>query len=183
MSARAMINIDEYDGEAKKPIPYLSIYKHGDGYPDWLGRRLVQFFTDAELGKGTSGHDKNASRLFNGTGCLAAQLVTYLKTALYKGEVTAGDVYIVPRNHGDGDWVAYTYIITVVPTAHPDYRPVTEEGRGDPLSDPYFKYCKGNVNLMVQDRTVPDGLRQPTMWFVDEFLEHIKKERESAEAN
>jgi hypothetical protein len=69
-----------YDGET----PILNLYRQYDGYPTGHGAELAEF-----LSKG-----KKDKLLYNGMGCLAAQLVAYFKD-------TPGHFYIHAINESE----------------------------------------------------------------------------------
>ena len=62
-----------YD-ERRQPI--LNLYRQYDGYPKGHGAELALFLERGRLVNGLSGRDEP---VFNGMGCLAAQLVTNFK--------------------------------------------------------------------------------------------------------
>ncbi len=69
------------------------IYKQFDGYPEGHGKDLAEFLAGKTLVDGISGkHDE--SQIFNGTGCLAASVVTHFKNR-------PGDVYLCPAGTRD----------------------------------------------------------------------------------
>lgn len=81
----------------------LTMYRQMDGYPEGMGVDLANFLMSGTV---VNGIPMNADkRLFNGAGCLAAQLVTEFKTG-------SGGIYIVkPNSKGHGE--CYTYEIVV----------------------------------------------------------------------
>jgi len=68
-----------YDG--KKPI--INMYRQYDGYPSGHGADLVEFLAGGKLVNGI-GADR---KVFNGMGCLAAQMVASMKDG-------AGNIYL-----------------------------------------------------------------------------------------
>lgn len=72
----------------KKPI--INMYRQYDGYPSGHGADLVDFLAKGKLVNGI-GAD---TRVFNGMGCLAAQLVTNFKDG-------AGNIYLYPVTSKD----------------------------------------------------------------------------------
>jgi len=56
--------------------PILALYRQMDGYPDGHGKELKSFLTGMEMVNGLSTNTKN---VFNGMGCLAAQIVAHFK--------------------------------------------------------------------------------------------------------
>lgn len=94
MGTRARINVIEDD----KVL--VSIYRQYDGYPEGLGQKVADFLRDITIVNGLSGDTTNQA---NGMGCLAAQLIKYLKDGV-------GSVYIRstgPESQGE------EYIYTV----------------------------------------------------------------------
>jgi hypothetical protein len=84
----------------------LTIYRQMDGYPAGHGRDLKNFLTSRVLvnGYGRGGEKVEA----NGMGCLAAQLISDLKTD--GGKIGPGSIYVYPngsKNCGE----EYLYII------------------------------------------------------------------------
>jgi hypothetical protein len=96
MSTRAVIRVFN---EGKEVI--ANIYKHWDGYPSALGVDLADFLSDFTLVNGLGAGQ--SSKVANGMGCLAAQLIAHLKTA-------PGDVYLLPlvRPGSMGEEYLYT---------------------------------------------------------------------------
>lgn len=69
---------------------FLCMYKQYDGYPSGYGKDLFKFLNGKNLVNGI-GENK---LVFNGMGCLAAQLVSEFKDG-------AGDIYIYPATTKD----------------------------------------------------------------------------------
>ena len=81
--------------------PILCMYGQYDGYPSGVGAELAVFLTSGKL---VNGIGLDAKNVFNGMGCLAAQLVAHFKTE-------AGGFYLrAPRLDRD-DWQDYEYHI------------------------------------------------------------------------
>lgn len=78
--------------------PIVCIYQQYDGYFHGVGDRLLDFLRGSEVVNGISLRD--GKTIFNGSGDLAARLITY-----YKGgdPNDAGGVYIESPNLSDGD--------------------------------------------------------------------------------
>jgi hypothetical protein len=66
----------------------VTMYRQYDGYPSGMGKDLANFLKDGKLVNGISGNEK----VFNGMGCLSAQVVAHLKTDM--GHIKAGNVYL-----------------------------------------------------------------------------------------
>lgn len=78
----------------------VTIYRQMDGYPEGMGLDLAEFLAEGTVVNGLSYGEKK--RVFNGMGCLAAQVVAHLKDG-------AGSIYLEkPRA---ADWEDYTYEI------------------------------------------------------------------------
>ena len=59
---------------------YAQIYHHYDSYPDHLGVGIAKYLSDIRVVNGLGSH--KGERLANGIGCLAAQVLTHLKTMI-----------------------------------------------------------------------------------------------------
>ena len=84
MSTRASIVVYSEWGNA----PICEIYKHWDGYPDGLGKRLHEFCDPIHIVNGI-GMAMGMGTHANGMGDLAAQIVKHFKTSI-------GDVGLIP---------------------------------------------------------------------------------------
>lgn len=80
MGTRSLTHV--YDGDTR----VVTIYQQYDGYPEGVGRELATFLANIEIVNGF-GTDAKLGEVANGYGCLAAQLIARLKTAV-------GDVYV-----------------------------------------------------------------------------------------
>ena len=75
------------------------LYRQFDGYPDGMGNDLKEFLAPKRLVNGMSG---DTSKVANGMGCLAAQIVAHFKTE-------AGNFYLYPAGARDcGEEFIYT---------------------------------------------------------------------------
>lgn len=97
MGTRSLTTITE-DGK-----PLVKIYRQYDGYPEGHGRDLLDILRGREMVNGIPG-GANGAKLFNGTGCMAAQIIRKLKTE------EAGGIYIAPLDD-DGGCCDYRYTI------------------------------------------------------------------------
>jgi hypothetical protein len=77
----------------------LALYKQFDGYPDGWGLELKEFIRSKKWVNGISG---DASKVFNGAGCFALQLVCAFKKQ-------AGDIYATTED----DKQEYNYTIDI----------------------------------------------------------------------
>ena len=82
----------------------ILMYAQFDGYPEGHPLETAKWLSDGKVVNGIGSNDKGL--IFNGAGCLAAQLV-----AKYKDCV--GGYYINPMNHRGHCWENYTYDIIV----------------------------------------------------------------------
>ena len=73
-------------------VELLCIYKQYDGSPNSLGSDLANFLKDMELVNGIP--VGSLKKMANGAGCLAAQLLSYLKTDV-------GGIYVYPVGSTD----------------------------------------------------------------------------------
>ena len=108
MATRALINfVERENGVSFSEHPgvdkiHTQIYKHYDGYPQGLGVELANFLDGYDVVNGLStGYQGPVA---NGMGCLAAQLVSYIKNE-------AGNVYL--QKPQEIDWEDYEYFIWV----------------------------------------------------------------------
>lgn len=83
-----------YDGDR----PLINLYRQFDGYPSGHGAELAEFLAGKRIVNGLSG---DTSMVFNGMGCLAAQLVANFKQS-------AGGFYIHSVEDTDC-WQDYEY--------------------------------------------------------------------------
>lgn len=94
MGTRALTFVYEsYKDEQGKVVhqPIINLYRQYDGYPSGHGVELAEFLQRGRLVNGLSGRD---DVVFNGMGCLAAQLVANFKKesgGFYLHPVTAVD--------------------------------------------------------------------------------------------
>ena len=74
-----------YETYQEEHTPILCMYRQYDGYLEGHGLELAAFLTRGELVNGLGSQDKGT--VFNGMGCLAAQIVAHFKDG-------AGQFYI-----------------------------------------------------------------------------------------
>jgi hypothetical protein len=79
----------------------VTMYRQFDGYYEGHGKELADFLKGKEIVNGIS-MDKDKSKLFNGIGCLAAQVIAHLKKEV-------GGVYIYPNG---SEAEQYVYVVT-----------------------------------------------------------------------
>ena len=93
------------DGHLHPEKSVVNIYRQYDGYPEGHGQDLAEFLSEFTIVNGFSPGSQD-KKVANGTGCLAAQLVEYLK----EGQV--GGVYLEQCNGEPGDsWEEYIYTL------------------------------------------------------------------------
>ena len=80
--------------------PVVCMYRQYDGYKEGHGAELASFLTSGKLVNGL-GMDET-DRVFNGMGCLAAQMVAHFKDS-------AGGFYLHAPRLGRDDWQDYEY--------------------------------------------------------------------------
>lgn len=98
MGTRSLTIIKDEDGKE-----LVCMYRQFDGYPTGHGQELATFLAGGELVNGLGLHDDKL--VFNGMGCLAAAVVSYLKTG-------PGGIYLYPPGSRD---CGEEYIYTVFP--------------------------------------------------------------------
>jgi len=107
MGTRSLTHVIEtykHNGKKKKQT-LLTMYRQYDGYPSGHGADLVNFLEGSKVVNGYGMNDEGSKKVFNGTGCLAAQLVAHFKKGV-------GGFYLHRPNAKDcGE--AYTYDIEV----------------------------------------------------------------------
>ena len=91
------------NGKEKKQL-LITMYRQYDGYPEGHGQELADFLKAGKVVNGL-GADRTA-KVFNGAGCLAAQMISH-----FKGD-EAGGIYIYPNNTKDA-WQNYEYHVIV----------------------------------------------------------------------
>jgi hypothetical protein len=91
------------NGKQQKQL-LVTMYRQYDGYPEGHGQELANFLKTGKVVNGL-GMD-NPTKVFNGAGCLAAQMVSH-----FKGD-SAGGIYIYPNNTKDA-WQNYEYHVIV----------------------------------------------------------------------
>ena len=93
---------DEKTNKLKKQT-LVCMYRQMDGYPSGMGVDLAEFL---ESGKKVNSISLGETqRVFNGMGCLAAQMVAHFKDG-------AGGIYLYPINVKDA-WQNYEYEIKI----------------------------------------------------------------------
>ena len=89
MGTRSLTRVIETYRDDKKnkqvKTKLVNMYRQYDGYPDGHGMELADFLNGGKVVNGI-GTDKN---VFNGAGCLAAQMIAHFKDG-------AGGIYIQP---------------------------------------------------------------------------------------
>ena len=95
------LSYDDGHNHVEKSV--VNIYRQYDGYPTGMGLDLAGFLSELDV---VNGFNLPApARIANGTGCLAAQLVAYLKDG-------PGNVYLEALTGEPGDsWEEYIYTL------------------------------------------------------------------------
>jgi hypothetical protein len=122
MGTRSLTHIIDNQWGEERLI--ATIYRQMDGYLDGHGLEVASFLAKREVVNGIS---SDPTEVFNGTGCLAASLVAYLK-ARVRGdldgvdlEIAAGNIYLEEPGIEDlGE--EYVYSITVNPDLSVTFR-------------------------------------------------------------
>ena len=84
----------------------VTMYRQYDGYPEGMGMDLVEFLDGSKVVNGLGIDEMNSKRVFNGAGCLAAQLVAHFKDG-------AGGIYLYPNDVKDcGQEYEYEIVVT-----------------------------------------------------------------------
>ena len=80
MGTRSLTHVietwNDKTGKQKKQC-LMTMYRQYDGYPSGMGDELADFLKDGVVVNGIGMDEKR--RVFNGAGCLAAQLVAHFK--------------------------------------------------------------------------------------------------------
>ena len=97
MGTRSLTRVKEtfVCSETQKTITrtLVCMYRQYDGYPNGHGLELAEFLNSGKMVNGISMAEKE--KVFNGSGCLAAQMVSH-----FKGD-SAGGFYLEPVNAKD----------------------------------------------------------------------------------
>ena len=108
MGTRSLTKVfNTYKNENKNKqvkIQLVNMYRQYDGYPSGHGTELADFLKSGKVVNGI-GSTNETERLFNGAGCLAAQMIAHFK-------VGAGGFYIEPITAKDcGQEYEYEVIV------------------------------------------------------------------------
>jgi hypothetical protein len=83
--------------------PIVCMYRQFDGYPSGHGIELADFLNSGEIVNGLPLGPKK--KLFNGMGCLAAQMISHFKSE-------SGGFYLHTPTLGRDDWQDYEYHVS-----------------------------------------------------------------------
>jgi len=81
----------------------VNMYRQFDGYPEGMGLDLAEFLIDFTVVNGLS--NPRSTKVANGTGCLAAQLVSHFKEG--PGQIYLEGLEGEPSDH----WEEYIYTL------------------------------------------------------------------------
>ena len=107
MGTRSLTRVIETwkdDNGKQKKQTLITMYRQMDGYPSGHGEELADFLKAGKVVNGIGVGEKQ--RVFNGAGCLAAQMVSH-----FKGD-SAGGIYLYPNSTKDA-WQNYEYHVLV----------------------------------------------------------------------
>ena len=100
MGTRSLTFVYEKYGQVQKPV--VNMYRQYDGYPTGHGAELAEFLSGGRMVNGLAQTKTVKEIVFNGMGCLAAQMVTNFKQ-------TPGGFYIHPVDFNQDCWQDYEY--------------------------------------------------------------------------
>ena len=135
-----------YNGET----PIVCMYRHFDGYPTGHGLELAEFLNRGRLVNGLNIRDKTI--VFNGMGCLAAQMIAHFKQS-------PGGFYIHPVDMNQDCWQEYEYHVyeNRVVVTEPNQTAILFEGTWKNFE----KYCG-----LDYDEKVPFDTKQGKDWLL-----------------
>lgn len=84
MGTRSLIHFKE------NGVHLVTVYQQFDGYPDGVGKRLIEFLDKITIINGIGGGQETPEKYANGMNCLAAQFIAKYKTRV-------GGLYIFPK--------------------------------------------------------------------------------------
>lgn len=116
------------DNDSKQP--FVCMYRQFDGYPSGHGAELADFLYDGKLVNGIPFGSKE--KLFNGMGCLAAQMVAHFKDG-------PGEFYLYPPDLEQDAWQDYEYHL------YPNSVKITSAGGGAQFKgtwEEFAEYCE-----------------------------------------
>jgi hypothetical protein len=99
-SLTTFIETSEFEGK-KRRNKIVTMYRQYDGYPTGHGTELAEFLAQGKLVNGISMAEK--SLVFNGMGCLSAQVVAHFKEG-------AGGIYLQSASNNSGEEYRYEVI-------------------------------------------------------------------------
>lgn len=104
-SSYRVIETVRNDNGKKTRTPFFSLYVQFDGYPNGHPLDVAKWLSEGTVVNGF-GLNEAKKLIFNGAGCLAAQLIKKLKTG-------PGGVYVQPLKERGKSWEEYLYDIIV----------------------------------------------------------------------
>lgn len=105
--------------------PVVCMYRQYDGYPSGHGKELAEFLNGGELVNGLGSND---TKVFNGMGCLAAQMVANFKDG-------PGGFYLREPVLNRDDWQEYEYHVFETKVVVRDPKDVIFDGTWKEFSD------------------------------------------------
>jgi len=94
--------LDFAEGHKHPNKACVNMYRHYDGYPKGHGIELAEFLRDFRVVNGLG--SKGGTKIANGYGCLAAQIVAHFKDG-------PGQIYLYECNDDQSSWQNYTYTV------------------------------------------------------------------------
>lgn len=103
MGTRALVHVKD---DETPETTLITIYRQYDGYPEGLGKEIIEKFANHQITNGISLNRPNPESFSNGMGEFAADLLYFLKESH-----PSGNIYVFPPDCSDvGE--EYTYTIT-----------------------------------------------------------------------
>ena len=141
MGTRCLTFVYEKYGQIQKPV--VNMYRQYDGYPTGHGAELAEFLKTGRMVNGLAQTKTVEEVVFNGMGCLAAQMVAHFKE-------TPGGFYIHPV---DVTECGQDYEYHIYDSGKGLYVEVYDCGCnffGETQSDTYKNIFKGNLKEFTE---------------------------------
>lgn len=129
MGTRAMLYVT-----GRRDAQLVNIYRHFDGYPEYIGKRIYEIVSGRRMATGINFYDWTPYDVALGPEDLAAILVARLKA-----EATQGDILIVPGRWEDRDpeSASFLYLLSLNPDREPHIRIETMNDDADGIDVVY----------------------------------------------